>query len=592
MLSFVVVTIIIESGGLRVGASAFSLPSITSQQQRRIRSDPPHPTSPSGESLMEDEDISQLSSSSSSSSFSTNSTAATTTSSTPNRTKKIEFVNFWGSRGTTGEETDEKQIDPRMVPCVPSLDPLDGPLPPGAYLKEGNLDFDPKSTCRISIAVQYDTGSSSDYSKSKTMGTTGRAGQSSTTSGIDPNEIVRLLQNCIDCGFNTFQMQDQGRQGLDIVRRMKQQTPSYIETHWAVNMMVPTTSMSPLVVRQQVVQLLQETRSDALDSLQLVYNPQSPYSVDTLDVLADLQREGLIRSIGTKHFPSTLLTQIKNDLGPGLIDYQQQTGNLLLPPTDLYVGGPHDGNGSDINLWLADPLAAGLLTDLYNTNQQWTRLSNLDQRKRGSMARQGRVLQEWASRRQNDGDDNDKSENGGSAWNKYEKHVLERFSWIALKHQVSMESVALRWVLECGGSCSSSSGSTQGANKPSSGAGPLVSSTVVDCVFDDRDDDVLFQRPVELRQVFRFQLDDEDKAMLRQCSADWRPPSKSNKVSKAAFDVVPRGDLSGSEREEVELLERKLQLYHKEGFADFESHDESDDDNYPEIDLSNQALWL
>ena len=118
-------------------------------------------------------------------------------------------------------------------------------------------------------------------------------------------------------------------------------------------------------------------------------------------------------------------------------------------------------------------------------------------------------------------------------------------------------AVALRWALECGGDGSDNSNNNN-----------RVSSAIADVVFDEPGDDTdtnadvrSFRRgaPTKLRQVFQFQLDDEDKDMLSKIS-----PSATASTNKN-YDE------------------------HNAGSYD---DDDDDDDEYPDIDFNSPALWL
>jgi aryl-alcohol dehydrogenase-like predicted oxidoreductase len=563
--------------------------------------------------------------------------------------KKIEFVNFWGSKVTLDESPDAFQRKyPRTVPCVPSLDPLDGPLPNGAFVEEGNAEYDAKASCRISVAVNWGPNNNHNHNNNNNNSNSRKTAQTTTTI-CDPNDIVRRLQSCVESGLTTFQLYDQDSQGLDIVARMKQQTPSYVESHWSINLVVPTICNSIQDTRASVVRLLEQTKGDAIDSLHLEYNPQSPYTLDILDHLAELQREGYIRSIGVRHMPSSVMKDAIIDANFGrIIDFQQQSGNLLLPPQKEFC---YPG----INLWMSNPLASGLLTDLYMSTMQSSLLSSS---RSSGISRQdrpvpllstqaGRLLREWATLKERPtvGTKNRESQfstssspvssfssssssssgsSVSSAWSLYQTQVVQQLQWIALKHQVSISAVALRWALECGTSgiqqrrsvnnynnnnkrnktrsndysnnnsngrtyyptSSSSVASTTNrdydpSTSSSSGGGSgippmVVSSTVVDCAFDTE----LFEPQLYLRQVFRFELDEEDKELLKGCST-----------------ILGR-NLSSSSSANTAGTQRKgwndgRRMYQDEGQSDeVEESEGMDEEDYPDIDFSNRALWL
>jgi len=426
-----------------------------------------------------------------------------------NAPKQIDHVNFWGTKWTTADDDNETT---EKVPCVPTLDIRSGPLPTRAYFVEGKQEFDAKSTCRIAIAVKLNL-----------------VGRDTIN---DPDEVVKRLQGCVDAGFDTFQLHDQGISSLNIVRRMNENTPSYVNTHWSVSMKARSASTNSnvsrkLEIRQSVLDLVKQTRGDALDSLQVDCSKfKVPVSYDStlemIDYLIDLQREGWIRSIGIKGVGLPKLQQdIMTHFG-GNIDFQQQEGNLLLPPLS-----PDFSSSACRSFRIDNSLASGLLTDNYS-NKYWHSKNNVRNSHPVLTNDNEHILNKWASQYQ--GRHTVSSSTSLAAWQLYQKKIVERLSWIALKHDVSMSTVALRWVLEC------SDVYTGDDTKD----GSIVSSAVADVNFDSK---YLYQNPVEFRQVFRFQLDEEDKDILSRCSS----------------------------------------------YEDDNSRKES---KYSEIDLKNNALWL
>jgi len=417
-----------------------------------------------------------------------------------NSEKKIEFVNFWGTKWSSDDDNETNAQ--RQVPFVPTLDVHDGPLPPGAYVMEGKSEFDAKPTCRISIAVKSGNNDIMD----------------------DPDEVVRMLQACVDAGFDTFQLHDQTTRSLDIIRRMNENTPSYVNKHWSVSMKAPTifpdsnTSLK-LDIRHSILDLIEQTGGDALDSLQVDCSklqtsiPSYETTLEMFEHLVDLQREGWIRSIGVKDIESPMLEkEIITYFGDN-IDFKQQEGNLLLPPLS---SGPCTFKK---NIRMADALAGGLLTDLYSNNRISRKLLKHDLQNQLPLLTNNNMhlLNDWATRRKQQ---HKSTSTSVPVWKLYQEHVVEQMSWIAMKHDVSMSAVALRWALECG---SDSGSGTTDSNERS-----IVSSALADIVFDPKED--VFQKPTELRQVFRFQLDEEDKHILSELSADEQDEEENSEI--------------------------------------------------------------
>jgi len=469
---------------------------------------------------------------------------------------RIEFSNFWGTKYAADDESN----DPRNVPFVPSLDPHDGPLPPGAYMLEGKPEFDAKPTCRITVSV--------------------RSGNVDRNIADDPDEVVRKLQTCLDAGFDTFQLHDQSSRSLDIVRRMNEDTPSYIQKHWSVSIraasMMPSSpddfanngsSSGKSDLRHSVLDLIEQTGSDALDSLQIdCTNAHIKTSYDmTLELfehLVDLQREGWIRSIGLRGTESSprLQHDIMNYFGEN-IDFHQEEGSLMVPPS-FSSGGLFLPKKQNANVRMSNALAGGLLTDLYNSDK-YRRLGKYGSRHAPQAKPRAplltnenmKLLNQWASRR--------KLEQGSTNSNlpvlkQYQEHIVDQLSWIAMKHDVSITAVALRWALQCGGCIVGKSAKKNLENSV------IISSAIADVVFDGPStNDLPFRKPTELRQVFRFQLDEEDTAIL--------------------------SEIASIESEEDEDEDEANGDYDYDYDYDFNNQDGG---GYPKIDFDNPKFWL
>ena len=397
------------------------------------------------------------------------------------RRNKIEFVNFWGTKINSDDEAE--MLDPRIVPFVSTLDVRDGPLPRGAHILEGKAEFDAKPTCRITIDVVADNIDASD----------------------DVDALVRKLQDCIDAGFDTFRLHDQTPRSLAIIRKMNQNTPSNIQRHWTVDLKI-THSENPLSLksdlRQSVLDLVEQTGGDALDSLKIdcdnlyANNALMPDEMvlEIFEHLVDLQREGWIRSMGVGNIKSEKLRRDLTTYFGDRIDFEEREGNLLLP-----IPGLHKPKN---NLRMSNALAGGLLTDLYNINDRRRGKNNLRPSTDPELQLTNdnmKLLKEWSNRRH---------EQQTSTWKEYQDDVVSQLDWIALKHDVSISAIALRWALECGDSAA-----TGGL-----GEEPIVSSVLAEIDFDDPKGDFA-QKLIELRQVFRFQLDEEDKEILDDITA-------------------------------------------------------------------------
>ena len=422
--------------------------------------------------------------------------------------KSIEFVNFWGTKFTSDDKNLAETADPRQIPFVPTLDEHDGPLPPGAFIKEGKSEFDAKSTCRIAIDVK--------------------------TNNIDSvyasDLVVRRLQACIDAGFDTFQLHDQTPMSLGIIKHMNKSTPSYINKHWSIRLRIQPISpdfinfSTKTSLRQSVFDLIEQTGSDALDSLRISYqNLQSINCIasedtmlETFEHLVELQREGWIRSIGIQDLNSKKLRHNIMSYFENVIDFEEKEGNLLLPPFSP------DLHNSRNNIRVANPLAGGLLTNLYYDYGRGGKSSKGFSSTPPPLLTKDNIelLNEWTNR-------SELYQQSSSAsipvWKQYQENVMGQLHSIAVKHGVSITAVVLRWTLEHGEA-------VIGTNKER----PVISSAIADIAFGDANDDV-GEKTKELRQVFRFRLDEEDMQILSDLSASQDDETKSNE--KQSHDI-------------------------------------------------------
>jgi aryl-alcohol dehydrogenase-like predicted oxidoreductase len=160
---------------------------------------------------------------------------------------------------------------------------------------------DAKRACRLSLGAQLDEKAEAE-----------------------PEQVLRELQQCIDAGFQTFQFYNNHNTNnndydqLKWIAKLRQAMPRYVKTHWTLRFEMPTvdttttTGLTPTSIRQQVVDLLDRTKSDAIDTFLLQYSSSlqhALYHLDVLGTLTDLQRQGYIRSIGVENWPSALIRQ-------------------------------------------------------------------------------------------------------------------------------------------------------------------------------------------------------------------------------------------------------------------------------------------
>ena len=251
--------------------------------------------------------------------------------------------------------------------------------------------------------------------------------------------------------------------------------------------------------------------SKAMDTLQLYYSPQHSlsYHLEVLDHLQELVRDGLIRSVSVANFPSSLLLQAAQedvDL-VRLVESNQLLYNLLNPNT---VGLEEELVFADlgIKLLLNDPLAGGLLTDRHYQAQHgrgtWKLTASERQHVKTSLAA-------WLEH-------NELVDSSSDSWSAYQSKLLPVLAEIAWKHQVSIASVFLRWTLQ---------------DKVD-----IVASTVVPLT-SLVDDDDWSQSQEALRQVFSFELDQDDTNRLDAISGRERPPVVEDEFEDDDNDWVP-----------------------------------------------------
>lgn len=223
-----------------------------------------------------------------------------------------------------------------------------------------------------------------------------------------------------------------------------------------------------------------------------------------LDCLVDLQRDGLIRSIAGKNMPHAFLREASvcgfamdsNQITFNLLDPMRYTLDLRLACHDL-----------GMNLLLSSPLAGGMLTNRFLDKRIEPPPWQLTPTERNNLSK---VVTPWA-----------RKHSQTDRWRVYKGVMMETLEDVALKHRVSLASVALRWAMQL----------------------DHVASVVVACELGESSDDRPFDRPRQLRQVFRFELDEEDMERLWDASgeADLRKTPDFNPLD-LNLEAMERGD--------------------------------------------------
>ncbi len=438
---------------------------------------------------------------------------------------QIEYVDFWGTKlRRDGEE-------PILVlPVDRNLDRLDGPLPAGAYLLRGNPNFDPRPTCRIALSIDW----LQRHSRF-------------ALAPLDGDQVVRQIQHCFDAGFQTFQLsRENGRSPeTSMIGRIIQETPKSVELHWTVQLNLPK-QISPVVVRETVFNLLSQTKMDSLDTLLVPYDSEilPQYHLEVLDVLQDMQRDGYIRSIGVENWPYFLVKEAK--MSGFSIDVHQRNGNLLLPPPRMIEKGEIPAD-----LW-TNPLAGNVLSDNFllspsppTYSRGWNDVRTWYNRKRRSKQSKMDIA----------------SASNADVWSVFKKDVQETLHRLSCKHEVSIATIVLRWSLQ----------------EKTSGKKNIIASCVAyPLALIEEPEGNLSKQIRGLRDVFRFQLDEDDLEALHAITAQPKPKTSTIRIDEMD---VPRKDIPIAFLRDFEALHG-------------EEEDETEDEEYPEINFNNPALWL
>lgn len=412
---------------------------------------------------------------------------------------KSSYSNFWYST-QTNQGADDKRED---LPCVPTLD-KDGPLPSGAYILHGNPKYESKQTCRISIAMDMP----------ETL--------------QDPSLSVRNLQRCIDSGLTSFQIKHDHRQiwtEENIYGKLFRETPAFVtnDCRVSVPLHVPDRNFASSAVRNTVLSSLDRLGIDALDDIQLHYNKFSPYYLEVMDVLVEMQRDGWIRGISGMALPPNLVRKL-HDSGFALDSVQHDTN--LLQTKAVYRDLDQQWLLHDLGLPLtaSGPLLGGLLTSRFLSAAQYRQRPLPIPQSQMSMAQRRHwrgVVLPWAQSRLSSSQPS--NSNSKDAWHAYQNVLLSKLDHLALKYRVSIASIVLRWLLQ-NDDCDS----------------VIISSR---CGNTDQhlDDDVPFLRPSQWRQVFTFALDDEDMESLWELAGGKPEPYLFSKDDRDDYDNDEKG---------------------------------------------------
>lgn len=440
-------------------------------------------------------------------------------------TGKIMFVDFWGTKYHCDD--DERMYD---LPVDSTLDQVEGELPPGSYFTHGSAEYDTKRACRIIVSLDWRQKEAKFQRKP-----------------LDSDHVIQQIHKCIDSGFQTFQLSPECND-VEMIGRVLRETPGFVEMHWVVALEIPE-QVSRTSVRDEVFDLLSRTQTDCIDTLLVPYQSslQVQYHLEILDILQDMRRDGLIRSIGVKDWPMEI---VEEAIAYGLsIDIWQKNANLLFPDPQ------NTTSEMGITEWWTNPLARNFLSGVF-----------IGRFEAPTYAAGWGDVEKWFEsnkKLQKKSPKPDGESSKALAWKLFHLHILETLRELSFKYEVNIETIVLRWSLQA---------------KVLSKSRVTPSSVVYHMPLVEEPEDCLKNRLRKLRDVFRFQLDGEDMERLNCLVATMKPKVLSIMID----DVdVPIGDIPTEFLKEFEANNP------------FSSEDEPEtDDIYPEINFDNPALWL
>eukprot|EP00980_Cylindrotheca_fusiformis_P001158 scaffold320_cov122-Cylindrotheca_fusiformis.AAC.3 len=435
---------------------------------------------------------------------------------------------YWGTMDIANSDDGDNNL-----PCVETLDPLHGTLPHGCYTYDAPMQYDPKPTCRISLSFP----SSSD---------------------MDPEVFIPMCQNYIESGFQTFQ-----NASPELIQKFYSQTPSKLigSIHWAFSYQIPTTIVDKTMIKEQVLSRMlvgpaTSSYSDAIDTLILKYNPQSPYHLDVLDICTELQREGWIRSIGIENFPTELQNAALDECNFS-VQVIQQDGNLLLPPDNKKKSS--SSTQAAIKQWTTNALVGSMLAYDFS-----------DRREPPTMNPQWKTtIRDWG-KRQGIVQGSSSRDDDRRLWQAFQKDVLEVLQDMANRYGVSVRSIAIRWALEAEGT--------------SSVVLPAAWSSTANKNWEEFSSMEWKRHIREMRQSFSFRLGKEDQQIVANLArGDQR---------KVALEEALR------QQQQVEFLQKFEEMLIRQGLPEQEIENmlkmqekqSTLDDS--KIDFNNPALWL
>jgi aryl-alcohol dehydrogenase-like predicted oxidoreductase len=440
--------------------------------------------------------------------------------------KDIGLVNFWANQIQNHQDEDVQEV--HDLPADRNLDRRDGELPPGSYLTHGNPEYDVKKSCRVILALDWKQKNAKFKSRP-----------------LDSGQVIKKIHECIAAGFQTFQLMADCNE-VEMIGRVLRETPTFVEMHWIVNLELPR-QISTSTVRATVFDLLSRMQSNSLDTLLVPYRSdlQSQYLFEVLDVLQDMQRDGYIRSIGVEDWPFELIEEAKSY---GLsIDICQRSGNLLLP-------SPQDGlQRFNITEWWTNPLAGNFLSDTF-----------VDRSQAPWRASGWKEIQRWFDIKKKP----KKSVSDTELWRVFQNEVYRTLQQLSWKYEMTIATIILRWSLQ---------------EKIKSNRNVSPSSVVYPIFFMEEPEDLLAKQLRDLRDVVRFQLNDEDLEALNAIAARPKPKATSLRIDEVDVRV---SDIPLEFLKEFEAMNAGRRYY------DASKENVAEGDEGVHTNFDHQTLWL
>jgi aryl-alcohol dehydrogenase-like predicted oxidoreductase len=528
----------------------------------------------------------------------------------------------------------------RDLPSVETLD-VSGPLPPGAYYRSScfskEVSSSAKPKCRISLAIDISKDKNNVELDSSEMVKTM---QSCLEDGLSSFQL--LVSTSTTSSTSSFTTSEQQQQWVEenVYQRLLAETPAFALNQCHLTMpyflqhhgsgasssagattskerpsTTPnmSTQSTQKLLRQQVAEsLLRMGGAESIDCLQLIEPPtQDPaagdvsrlYHLDVLDAVQDLQREGLVQTVSlapsrysvenqaalawkTRGGSSSSTTLWSNNI----VDSVQIPFNLLERDDALAFYNileqqqqqQAQSNDNEKRLILpailaSSPLADGFLTDRFVHEEP----DNLSLQLLGSerYAFEDYIRATTTTTTSSSTSSIISKVEMSNLWNHYQNKLLPALTEMAWKHGVSsgaVSCVSLRWLLQFKNNHVASAVVPTSLMEASDNASQGYDSYMKrNGRFRQRRPKSLYKR---LRDVFTFQLDEEDLDRLAQLSQDFaalKPASAKKKRNNAiAFDPM-----------HAEWQQEDPESYFREVFM--ENGGDVDD-----IDFRNPKLWL